>query len=100
MLKIHKLQKEQLVPGVNPPARLVTALQDGISKRSDVFIAERFLKELESNYCGDLLKDTNSALSSLNMVDKNYSVNDKKRYESLHIRFQSIYDMTVLVQTL
>ena len=63
MLKIHKLPKEQLVPGVNPPARLVTALQEGISKRSDVFIADRFLKELEQNFCGDLLKDTNSALN-------------------------------------
>ena len=38
MMKIHKLEKEQLVPGVRPPARLVTALQEGISKRSDVFL--------------------------------------------------------------
>ena len=38
MLKIHKLNKEELVPGVRPPARLVTPLQEGISKRSDVLI--------------------------------------------------------------
>ena len=31
MLKIHKLTKEELVPGVNPPSRLVTALQEGVS---------------------------------------------------------------------
>ena len=38
MLKIHKLQKEELKPGVNLPSCLVTALQEGINKRSDVFI--------------------------------------------------------------
>ena len=57
MLKIHKLDKEELVPGVRPPARLVTALQDGISKRSDVFIADRFLKDLEQDFCEDLIID-------------------------------------------
>ena len=46
MLKIHKLTQEELIPCVNPPSRLVTALQDGISKRSDVFIADKFLKDL------------------------------------------------------
>ena len=78
MLKIHKLRKEELLPGVKPPARLVTALQEGISKRSDVFVADRFLKELEQNYCGDLLKDTNNALSWLEEVDTKYSVNEKR----------------------
>ena len=42
MLKIHKLNKVDLKPGVKPPARLVTALQDGISTRSDIFTADRF----------------------------------------------------------
>jgi len=38
-LKIHKCKREELKPGVEPPIRLITALQDGISKRSDVFLA-------------------------------------------------------------
>ena len=33
MLKIHKLRKEDLIPGVEPPVRLVTSLQDEVSKR-------------------------------------------------------------------
>ena len=37
MLKIHKLRKVDLIPGVEPPARLVTSLREGVSKRSDVF---------------------------------------------------------------
>ena len=49
-LKIHKLEKELLKPGIEPPVRLITALQDGISKRSDVFIAEHFLRDLEKDF--------------------------------------------------
>ena len=78
MLKIHKLPKEELVPGVIPPSRLVTALQDGISKRSDVFLADRFLKELETDFCQDLLKDTNDALIWLDSVNEKYTSAEKK----------------------
>ena len=92
MLKIHKLNKEQLVPGVKPPARLVTALQEGISKRSDVFIADRFLKELETNFCGDLLMDTNSALNWLDSVNQNYNTLNKKQMKSFTFDFKSLYD--------
>ena len=37
MLKIHKVRKTDLVPGEEPPARLVTSLSEGVAKRSDVF---------------------------------------------------------------
>ena len=43
-IKIHKLTKQELVPGVEPPVRLVTALHEGIAKRSDVFLASEYLK--------------------------------------------------------
>ena len=92
MLKIHKLRKEDLNPGVNPPARLVTALQEGISKRSDVFLAENFMKDLETEYCKDLLKDTNNALLWLESVDKNYTTNIKKILKSFTFDFKSLYD--------
>ena len=46
-LKIHKLNKEQLIPGAEPQIRLITALQDGVTKRSDVYLAENILKQLE-----------------------------------------------------
>ena len=35
--KIHKLPIDQIVPGAEPPVRLITALQEGVTKRSDVF---------------------------------------------------------------
>ena len=62
MLKIHKMDKKDLLPGVDPPARLVTALQEGVASRSDVFIADRYLKHLERDFCEDLLGDTSEAL--------------------------------------
>ena len=73
MLKIHKVRKEELVPGVEPPARLVTSLKDGVAKRSDVFLADRFLKSLEKDYCKDLLIDTADALRWLDKADKELS---------------------------
>ena len=42
-LKIHKLDKSELAPGCELPVRLITALQDGVSKRSDVYLADKFL---------------------------------------------------------
>ena len=92
MLKIHKLSNEELIPGVRPPARLVTALQEGISKRSDVFLADRFLKELEENYCDDLLKDTTAALIWLDSVDNKYSLDEKKNMKAFTFDFKSLYD--------
>ena len=92
MLKIHKLEKEELKPGVNPPSRLVTALQDGISKRSDVFLADKFLKELEADFCEDLLKDTNDALSWLEEVDETHFIAEKKQMKSFTFDFKSLYD--------
>ena len=92
MLKIHKLQKEELIPGVKPPARIVTALQDGVSKRSDVFIADRFLKDLEEKYCGDLLKGTTSALKWLDTVNNSYSTDEKKHMKAFTFDFKSLYD--------
>merc|ERR1712015_419566 len=92
MLKIHKLSKEEIVPGVKPPARLVTALQEGISKRSDVFIADRFLKELEQSYCEDLLKDTTAALIWLDEVDTKHPSMDKNQFKAFTFDFKSLYD--------
>ena len=61
-LKVHKLKKEDLKPGVEPPIRLISALQDEISKRSDIFIAAKFLRNLEKDFCDDLLTDTTDAI--------------------------------------
>ena len=74
MLKIHKLRKEELVPGVEPPARLVTSLRDGVAKRSDVYIADKFLKGLENDFCKDLLVDTSDALRLLDRTNSRIQV--------------------------
>ena len=92
MLKIHKLKKEEVTIGADPPARLVTALQEGITKRSDVFMAKNFIQHLEKDFCADLLKDTNGALLWLNDIDKNQPTASKKLYKSFTFDFKSLYD--------
>ena len=82
MLKIHKLRKEEVTVGADPPARLVTALQDGISKRSDVFLAKTFIQNLEKDFCNDLLKDTNGALLWLDDINRKSSLQYKMTYKS------------------
>ena len=92
MLKIHKVRKVDLVPGVEPPARLVTSLREGIAKRSDVFLADRYLKPLEKDYCSDLLEDTSSALRWLDLMNRELSTDVKKRLSCFTFDFKSLYD--------
>ena len=92
MLKIHKVSKEQLVPGVDPPARLVTSMRDGVSKRSDVFLAERFLKPLEKQFCEDLLTDTSDALKWLEHCNETMTVDVKKSIRPFTFDFNSLYN--------
>ena len=70
----------------------MAALQEGVSKRSDVLIADHSLKKLEINLCEDLLKKSNSALSWLNSVNENHSVADKKQMKAFTYDFKSLYD--------
>ena len=57
-----------------------------------MFVADRFLKELEQNYCGDLLKDTNNALSWLDEVNTKYTTQEKKKMKAFTFDFKSLYD--------
>ena len=91
-LKIHKLRKEELIPGVEPPARLVTSLRDGVAKRSDVFLADKFLKDLEKDYCKDLLADTSSALRWLDAANQTLSPETKKTINCFTFDFKALYD--------
>ena len=92
MLKIHKLNKADIKPGVNPPARLVTALQEGISKRSDIFLAYRFLKALEKDFCKDLLKDTTGALCWLEELNDEIDPIEKSHLRAFTFDYKSLYD--------
>ena len=69
-LKIHKLPPEDLKPGCDIPVRLISCLQNGVTKRSDVFIAHKWLKELARDYSKDMLKDSTEALAWLQDIEK------------------------------
>ena len=92
MLKIHKVKKEDLVPGVEPPARLVTSLRDGVAKRSDVYIADHYLKKLEKDFCKDLLVDTSDALRWLENANATLSSETKKSMKCFTFDFKALYD--------
>ena len=92
MLKIHKMRREELRPGVEPLARLVTSLRDGVAKRSDVFIADRFLKDLEKDYCKDLLTDTSDALRWLDSLELELDSDTKKKVNCFTFDFKALYD--------
>ena len=91
-LKIHKVPVEQLVPGVEPPCRLITALQDGVSKRSDVYLADRYLRLLERDFCQDLLIDSNDALWWLEVVNNTLDHNQKRGLRPFTFDYKALYD--------
>ena len=91
-LKIHKLQEQDIKPGSKPPARLVSCLQEGVTKYSDVFIANKWLKGLEADFCKDLLKDTNSTLKWLDDVNIECDAEFKVNLKSFTFDFGSLYD--------
>ena len=92
-LKIHKIENpDDLVPGVEPPARIITALQESVTKRSDIFLAENCLKKLEEDYCTDLVKDSTETLIWLDEIDKSTASSLKKYFKCFTFDFKSLYD--------
>ena len=91
-LKIHKLNVEDLKPGVDPPARLITALQEGVTKRADVFLCKKYLKPLEEAFCKDTLKDTTDTLIWLDEINKSMKPNVKKNVHCFTFDFKNLYD--------
>ena len=76
-LKIHKLKPEDIKPGTDIPARLITCLQESVTKRSDVYVVEKWLKSLERDYCTDLVTDTTNSLKWLEMCNEKAKVSRK-----------------------
>ena len=91
-VKIHKLNRDELKPGVSPPIRLITASQDGISKHSDVFLAKKWLKDLEKDFCKDLLIDSMDALNWLENVNTENERNSRCNFKGFTFDFKSLYD--------
>ena len=49
-------------------------------------------KDLEKDFCSDLLKDTNGALLWLDDIDRKSSLHSKRTYKSFTFDFKSLYD--------
>ena len=83
--KIHKLKKEKLIPGAKPPARLITALHEGASRRPDVFLADKHLRQLERDFCKDLLIDNRDALVWLDNINNTLDTELKSNIKAYFI---------------
>ena len=78
-LKIHQIQDRDILYSISPPARVISSLQNGNTKHTDVFIANKWLKQLE-DFCMDLAKDNNSMLKWLDSIDGSCP----NEFEALH----------------
>ena len=65
----EKKKKEDLMPGATSPARLITALQEGASRKPGVFLADKYLRQLERDFSEDLLIDNRDALVWLDNIN-------------------------------
>ncbi|HAO14743.1 MAG TPA: hypothetical protein DDE71_04180, partial [Tenacibaculum sp.] len=90
-LKIQKMKTEELVPGCNVPARIITCLQGSVTKRSDVYIADTWLKSLEKDYCVDLVKDSTETLVWLDELNDT-AKQSRRHYNPFTFDFESLYD--------
>ena len=57
-----------------------------------MYIADKFLKKLEKDFCADLLVDTSDALRWLESRNSTLSVETKKRINCFTFDFKALYD--------
>ena len=88
LLKIHKCQKEDLVPGSRIPLRLVNDLSNSPTSRSDKYINWKFLKPLQDEFCSDLVKDSTEALRWL----ESHNQSSSRNVNGFAWDFTSLYD--------
>ena len=92
-LKIHKIKDpNDLKPGVDVPARVITALQNGVTKRSDVYLATNILKYIENDFCTDLVEDTTKTLIWLDNINTTIEATLKKTFKCFTLDFKNLYD--------
>ena len=91
-LKIHKMELKDIKPGCDPPARLITCLQNGVTNRSDVFIANEWLKPLQKDFCKDIVNDSVEILNWLEEMDKQVNVSNVKDIKPFTFDFAALYD--------
>ena len=70
LLKIHKLDPENLKPGTEIPIRLVTDLSHSVTSRSDKFLNWKYLQDIQEEFCSDLVRDSTEALQWLEEQSK------------------------------
>lgn len=89
--KVHKFKDlNQLVPGVEMPSRLVTALNQGLTVNGDKYITTNYLGPLAVEFCKDRMKDTTQFLQNI----EDYATGRRKDQRSFTaaVDVVSLYD--------
>ena len=95
LLKLHELKTEDIKPGCVPPCRLVTALDQSPTVRSDTYSDSA---PLARDFCKDLVKDHTEVLQWLNYVETNKVVDENTVFLIintdclLELRLYELYD--------
>ena len=55
-------------------------------------MADRYLKDLERDFCGDLLMDTTDALRWMEHMNMELSEDEKRNLKAFTFDFKSLYD--------
>ena len=70
---------------------MITCLQESTTKRSDVYVTDKWLKSLEKDYCNDLVKDTTDSLIWLEKMNAD-AKKCSKNFTPFTFDFDSLYD--------
>ena len=83
---------DEIKNGCDIPVRFITCSQEGVTKRSDVFNTDKWLRELEKYFCKDLLKDTNETLIWLETFNNKQQNKPKPQFKPFTFDFDSLYN--------
>ena len=86
------MKLEDIIPGCDPPARLITCLQNSVTNRSDIFIANEWLKPLQKDFCKDVVNDSIDVLQWLELMNLEINETNVKDIKAFTFDFASLYD--------
>ena len=90
LLKLHKLKPDQIKPGIVPPCRLVTALDQSPTVRSDTYLDAEHLAPLSRDFCHDLVKDSTEVLQWLDLAETQQLISNSTLFYNIDVK--SLYD--------
>ena len=71
---------------------MITCLQDGVTSLSDIFVANKWLKPLQGNFCKDIVSDSVDILHWLNNISSEVNEFNVNNVKPFTFDFAALYD--------